>query len=386
MIQVIAKDECCGCGACYNICAKKAISIQLDDEGFEYPVVNQDICVNCGLCQKVCPVLQYKKNDTKRSLNCDAQLGFVARNKNLEQRLVSSSGSIFPVVAEWILNQGGIIVGAAFDENFKVVHKIIENESELSLLQGSKYLQTQIDLKTFKIIRKELLTGRKVLYSGMACQVEALKSFLQKDFENLYTIDLVCMGIPSYKVWKVYLNTFFQNENIKTVNFKEKSIGWDSFVFKIETDKRVFQERGMQNLYLQSMFRSWNMRPSCFKCPFKKAVRISDFTLADAWGVSKSVPQINDNKGLSSVVIHSNKGLKLWKEIEGNLDYACVSIDEIAKGNSNLVSNKSQMGNRKLFYDILKKDPRKAFIKLCTVRKRSFLIRMLFKIKRLLCF
>ena len=194
------------------------------------------------------------------------------------------------------------------------------------------------------------------------------------------------MGIPSYRVWKVYLNTFFQNENIKTVNFKEKSIGWDSFVFKIETDKRVFRERGMQNLYLQSMFRSWNMRPSCFKCPFKKAVRISDFTLADAWGVSKSVPQINDNKGLSSVVIHSNKGLKLWKEIEGNLDYACVSIDEIAKGNSNLVSNKSQMGNRKLFYDILKKDPRKAFIKLCTVRKRGFLIRMLFKIKRFLCF
>lgn len=382
-MQIIEPERCCGCGACYSACPKSAISMKLDAEGFEYPVVKQDACINCGLCKKVCPVLQYETKKEIRVLNSGVQLGVVARNKNLNQRLGSSSGSIFPPIAEWILDQGGIVVGAAFDDDFNVIHKAIYDKSELSLLQGSKYLQVKADVETFRMIRKELIAGRKVLYSGMACQVEGLKSFLQKDYGNLYSIDLICMGIPSYKVWQEYLKSFFPNERIKSINFKEKSIGWDSFVFKVETDKRIFQERGKQNLYLQSMFRTWNMRPSCFNCPFKNEYRISDFTLADAWGVSKNVPQINDNKGLSSVVIHSKKGLDLWKEIASLFDQVEVSVDEIAKGNPNLTSNKPQMGNRCRFYQMLEKSPKSAFCKLCSVRE-NFSYKLLSKIKRLL--
>jgi len=384
VIEVIEKDKCCACSACFTVCTHKAISIQLDDEGFEYPIVDQNLCVDCGLCQKVCPVIQYDNRNEFRLSNSDIQKGFAARNVNYEQRLISSSGSIFPPIAEWILNQGGVVCSVAYDEKFNAVHKIVEDKNELYLLQGSKYLQCKADNETFKKIKTCLQNGRLVLYSGMACQIEGLKSYLRKEYDNLYTIDLICMGIPSYVVWQKYLNTFFYGEKIQSVNFKEKSIGWDTFSFCIKTDKREFKERGMHNLFLRSMFLSWNMRPSCFQCPFKKAERLSDFTLADAWGVSKMTPEINDNKGLSSVIVHSSKGLKLWQLLSDKFDSVTVSIDDIARGNSNLISNKPQTGNRALFYDTLNSNPEKAFTKFCAIKKPSFFRRVLDKIKRMI--
>lgn len=376
MQQIIEENKCCGCGACFASCTHKAISIQLDFEGFEHPVINQDKCIDCGFCQTVCPVLQYEKRSDIRKSNCDVQLGYAAKNRNYRQRLESSSGSIFPPIAEWVIDHKGLVVGAAYDNDYNVIHKIIETKEKLTLLQGSKYLQCKTDTETFKLIRKNLLIGRKVLYTGMACQVEGLKSFLRKDYESLYTIDLICMGIPSYVVWQKYLKTFFNGEKIKAVNFKEKSIGWDTFSFRLETDKRIFKERGMRNLYLRSMFLSWNMRQSCFNCPFKHAERLSDFTLADAWGISRSTPEIDDNKGLSSVIIHSRKGLKLWQEIQYSIESVEVNIDDIARGNSNLISNKPQSGNRKLFYATLEREPKKAFEKLCAIKNESIVHRV----------
>lgn len=369
MLEVIEKNKCCGCSACFSACGHQAITMQLDSEGFEYPIINQEACVDCGLCQSVCPVLQYENRMDIRVKNSDVQIGFSARNKNYSQRLVSSSGSIFPPIAEWILDNNGLVVGAAYDNDFNVVHKFVESKAKLCALQGSKYLQCKADNETFKYIRKELKNGRKVLYSGMACQVEGLKSFLRKDYDNLYTIDLICMGIPSYVVWQKYLAAFFGDEKIKSINFKEKSIGWDTFTFRVDTDKRIFKERGMHNLYLRSMFLSWNMRPSCFQCPFKKAKRISDFTLADAWGVYHSTPDINDNKGLSSVIVHSNKGLELWNILKDKIDSVQVSIDNIAAGNSNLITNKPQTGDRKLFFETLNVNSKEAFLNLCSIRK-----------------
>lgn len=369
MLEVIEKDKCCGCSACFSACGHQAITMQLDSEGFEYPIINQEACVDCGLCQSVCPVLQYENRKDIRVKNSDVQIGFSARNKNFSQRLLSSSGSIFPPIAEWILDNDGLVVGAAYDNDFNVVHKFVESKDELCALQGSKYLQCKADNDTFKNIRNELKAGRKVLYSGMACQVEGLKSFLRKDYANLYTIDLICMGIPSYVVWQKYLSAFFGGEKIKSINFKEKSIGWDTFTFRVDTDKRIFKERGMHNLYLRSMFLSWNMRPSCFQCPFKKAKRISDFTLADAWGVFHNTPEINDNKGLSSVIVHSNKGLELWNILKDKIDSVQVSIDDIAAGNRNLITNKPQTGDRKLFFETLNVNSKEAFLNLCSIRK-----------------
>ena len=378
MKEVIEHDKCTGCGACYSICANKAITMQFDDEGFEYPIINQEVCTDCGLCQATCPVIHY--DYAKRRYYSNAQIGYAARNKNYNQRLISSSGSIFPVLADYIIEKGGVVVGVAYDEDYNARHLVIDKKDDLLLLQGSKYLQCMADNTTFKQIRKELNSGRLVLYSAMACQIEGLKSFLRKDYDNLYSIDLICMGIPSPKVWQIYLGTFFKGESIKHVNFKEKSIGWDSFCFYVKTDKRCFKERGMRNLYLQSMFRSWNMRKSCFICPFKKAERISDFTLADCWGASKLVPQINDNKGLSSVVVHSQRGQELWEKVEDRMDIVIIPIDDITKGNTNLISNKLQAGNRAKFYHLLQTNPKKAFVKLCSVKAPSLIRRIITKL------
>lgn len=376
MKEVLEHNRCTGCAACYTACSHKAISMQYDDEGFEYPVIDQEICIDCGLCQTVCPVLQYEKREVLRTANNDAQVGFAARNKDYTQRLISSSGSIFPPIAEWILEKGGLVVGTAYDEYFNAKHLIIDSKDDLKDIQGSKYLQCKADNTTFSRIKNELKTGRYVLYSGMACQVEGLKSFLRKEYDNLYTIDLICMGIPSSIVWQKYLNTFFKGEKILQVNFKEKSIGWESFCFYVKTDKQEFKERGMVNLYLQSMFRSWNMRPSCFQCPFKKKERFSDFTLADCWGAYKLVPDINDNKGLSSVIVHSKKGKELWEELFDKIDYRKISIEDIVAGNSNMIQNKPQTGDRQLFYNLLNSAPQKAFSKLCKVKKPSLLSRL----------
>ena len=351
--------------------------MHFDDEGFEYPVINQDVCVNCGLCQSVCPIIQYDKRQSLRDANNNAQIGYAARNRNFTQRLISSSGSIFPPIAEWILEHNGIVVGAAYDSQFNVAHQIIDSIDGLKNLQGSKYLQSKADNTTFKRIRDELKTGRLVLYSGMACQVEGLKSFLRKEYENLYAIDLICMGIPSPVVWQKYLKAYFNGEKIQHVNFKEKSVGWNSFCFYVKTDKREFKERGMENFYLQSMFRSWNMRPSCFQCPFKKEKRISDFTLADCWGANKLVPSIDDNKGLSSVIVHSIKGQYLWDLLSNKIESSEISVDDIAAGNLNLIQNKPQTGNRRLFYEMLEHNPRKAFEKLCKVKHSGLLIRII---------
>ena len=381
MEEILDKDHCTGCSACLSSCSHNAISMQYDDEGFEYPVINQNLCVDCGLCQTNCPVIHFDLK--KRLLYSDAQQGFAARNLNLPQRLISSSGGIFPPIAEWILEHEGIVVGTAYDDHFNARHLIVEKKEDLYQLQGSKYLQCKADNSTFKKVRDELKNGRLVLYSGMACQVEGLKSFLRKDYENLYTIDLICMGIPSPKVWQLYLKTFFKGENIKHVNFKEKSVGWDSFCFHIETDKQSFKENGMGNLYLQSMFRSWNMRLSCFNCPFKNAERLSDFTLADCWGAYKQVPEINDNKGLSSVIVHSKKGLDLWEKLKDRIESRELSIDEIAAGNSNLITNKPQTGNRKLFYELLATKPRKAFVKLCSIKDPTIIQRIITKLRNI---
>lgn len=376
MIEVLEHNKCTGCAACYTACSHNAITMQYDEEGFEYPVIKQESCLDCGLCQNVCPVLQYDKRQVLRTANNGTQIGYAARNKNFEQRMISSSGSIFPPIAEWILVNGGIVVGTAYDENYNAVHLIIDTKEKLKEIQGSKYLQCKVDNTTFKRIMEELKTGRLVLYSGMACQVEGLKTYLRKDYDNLYTIDLICMGIPSSVVWQKYLNAFFKGEKILHVNFKEKSFGWDTFSFYVKTDKREFKERGMENLYLQSMFRSWNMRPSCFQCPFKKEERFSDFTLADCWGASKLVPEINDNKGLSSVIVHSTKGQELWEKLSDIIDYREISIEDIAAGNSNLIQNKPQTGDRQLFYNLLESNPQKAFIKLCKVKKPTILGRL----------
>lgn len=363
MESIIEKEHCTGCGACLASCPKNAIAMQTDDEGFDFPQINQALCVDCRLCQKVCPPLHYHERDEKRLKDNNVQRGFAARNKNYEQRLISSSGSIFAVLAQQVLGEKGLVVGVAYDEHFNAVYKIIDKIDELPLLQGSKYLQCKANKEIFLKIQRCLKEGKQVLFSGLACQVEGLKAFLRKEYENLICADLICMGIPSAMVWQQYLECYFPKEKIKAVNFKEKSVGWNHFNLAITTNKQEFKQWGMINPYFKSMFNTYNMRRSCFVCPFKRIERAADFTLADCWGASKLIPEIDDNKGLSSVIVHTSKGLALWKKVSKMMDSIELPLDEIVKGNTNMVENRScNYEYRAKFYHLLfSKTPKKAF-------------------------
>lgn len=356
MIEIIEKERCTGCGACMNVCSHSAITFQTDEEGFDYPVINQELCIDCKLCQKTCPPLHYKAKENS------VQKGYAARNRNYEERIVSSSGSVFAALANYVLDNEGSVVGVAFDDDFNAVYKIIDKKADLHYLQGSKYIQCRPDTTTFKEVKTRLQNGQKVLFSGLACMVESLHCYLRKDYDNLFCIDLICMGVPSAEVWQTYLKINFPNEKIKAVNFKEKSIGWNSFCLAIETDKQSFKDCGMTNSYFRSMFNTCNMRKSCFVCPFKKAMRTADITLADCWGANREVPELDDNKGLSSVIVHSERGLKLWNEAESRVESVELPIDTIIAGNTNLIENRTcYFDYRKKFYTLYHENPRKAF-------------------------
>lgn len=363
MIEIIDKEHCTGCGACLSSCPKSSITMQMDKEGFEFPIINQDTCINCVLCQKVCPPLHYDERSDKRLEENTIQKGFAARNKNYDERIVSSSGSIFAVFAHQILQEGGYVVGVAYNKNYNAVYRIIDNVKYLPLIQGSKYLQCKPDKDIFQLIKQKLQTGNKVLFSGLACQCEGIRAYLCKDYDNLICVDLICMGVPSPFVWQKYLSTYFKGEKINQINFKEKSVGWDHFNLAINTDKKDFKQWGMVNPYFKSMFNTYNMRRSCFVCPFKKLERAADITLADCWGASKLVPEINDNKGLSSVFVHSSKGYDLWKSIEPMVDQKALPIEVLVEGNTNMIQNRTcDLDNRSKFYNLLNsRNPKKAF-------------------------
>lgn len=239
MIEIIEKKYCTGCEACLNVCPHAAIMMVRDHEGFDYPSIYSDKCVDCGLCVKVCPVLHYEDIADKRKIYNDVQKAIAAKTNCEEWRRVSSSGGVFPAIANYILEHGGVVAGAAFDEHFDVHHVIINDKKDLIKVQASKYAQSRIKY-IYKEIKKYLTDGRLVLFTGMACQIEGLKSYLRKEYSNLYTADLICMGIPSPGVWRGYLDTTFQGESIRHVNFKDKTYGWRVFALRIETDRRSF--------------------------------------------------------------------------------------------------------------------------------------------------
>ena len=361
MIEIIEKKYCTGCEACLNVCPHAAIMMVRDHEGFDYPSIYSDKCVDCGLCVKVCPVLHYEDIADKRKIYNDVQKAIAAKTNCEEWRRVSSSGGVFPAIANYILEHGGVVAGAAFDEHFDVHHVIINDKKDLIKVQASKYAQSRIRY-IYKEIKKYLTDGRLVLFTGMACQIEGLKSYLRKEYFNLYTADLICMGIPSPGVWRGYLDTTFQGESIRHVNFKDKTYGWRVFALRIETDRRSFLQKRFDNAFFQCMLKTYSLRPSCFNCPSKKEERLSDFTLADCWGTVEEVPQLDDDKGLSSVIVHSSKGWRLWKELASWLDTEEVTLASIVAHNENLVRNRQGAAYRDEFYKLFSRSPQKALI------------------------
>ena len=219
MINISDKRNCCGCTACSQVCPKSCITMQIDEEGFKYPQVDANLCVDCGLCEKVCPYLNsYPIPEEKPA-------SFACKTKDDDLRGKSSSGGLFSVLATKIIQENGVVFGARFNEDWDVYHDYTETEAGLAEFRGSKYVQSDMG-DCFAQVKNFLKTGRKVLFTGTPCQVAGLNHFIQKKFENLYTVDFVCHCVPSPKVWKSYLKEVRGNATITHISFRDKSEGW----------------------------------------------------------------------------------------------------------------------------------------------------------------
>lgn len=360
MVDILEKFKCTGCTACYNICPKQCITMESDNEGFWYPNIDKNKCINCNLCEKVCPIINpIKKDDSKK-------IAYAVINKDFKVRLKSSSGGVFSILAEYIIENNGIVYGASFDENFNIKHKRISCITNLDLLRGSKYVQSFIG-NIYQQVKNDLENNKQVLFSGTPCQVEGLRSYLRKEYVNLITMDFICHGVPSPLVWKKYIEemNLSKQENIKNIYFRNKDNGWRSFSLKIIFDKKVYINSVKNDLFMKGFLQDIYLRPSCYSCEFKKINRISDITVADFWGIEYVLPNLDDDKGISSVVIHTEKGKYLFDKLKDKMIFNEVKLNDILKYNpSMLVSAKynkkregffSELNSEKELIDLIKK-------------------------------
>lgn len=350
MIEIENKANCCGCSACKNICPRNAISMIEDEKGFKYPKVNYNYCINCSLCEKVCPI----NNCALENKNFETE-AYAAFNINEKIRMNSSSGGLFSLIAEYILNSGGIVFGAVFDENFLVNHVKAENISEISKMRGSKYIQSDIK-KTYKEARDFLNQGKKVLFTGTPCQVEGLKAYLMKDYENLYLQDIICHGIPSKKVWEKYLEYRKKEDNdiLENVSFRNKeNNGWNKYelFFKYKNSKKFINHT--EDMFMKIFLSDIALRDSCYSCKFKKKKRISDITLADFWGINEIIPEMNDEKGTSLLIVNSKKGKEILESIKSKVKFEKVDFEKAIEKNPSMTKSSELREERESFFEDL---------------------------------
>jgi len=309
------KTECCGCTSCANACPTRCISMKEDFEGFLYPDIDEVKCIGCGLCEKVCPVL----NTPKVS---DMEIKAYAVRVNEEKTLKeSTSGGFITPLANWVFAQNGVLCAASYLEDFSVSHIIVESndaESAMPRIRGSKYVQSDLG-DCYAKIQRLLIDQRLVCFVGTTCQVNGLKAFLRTDYDNLITVDLVCHGTPSPKLWRKYLSEK-QNEygaRIVSVAFRNKTYGYHSHTMKIEFENgRTYHGSGRIDAMMKSFMCEIASRPICYECPFKTLNRCSDFTVFDCWHADKVAAGLkDDDKGYTSLFIQSAAGVKLFEQI-----------------------------------------------------------------------
>lgn len=348
MIFADYSEVCCGCSACASICLKKCITMKEDAEGFLYPEVNSRECINCGLCEKVCPVLN--KEETQEETRAYAMF---VKDDSIREK--SSSGGVFSLLAEQVLKDGGYVFGCAFDAEFKARHIGISEQSELKKLQGSKYVQS--DLKdSYQKAKCLLEEGKQVLFSGTACQIEGLKRFLGKSYDGLSLVDVACHGVPSPKVWEQYKS--YQERkyeaSISDIAFRDKTRGWKSYRVRITFENgETYLSRSWDDVYMKSFIKNFISRPSCYDCKFRQWHRESDITLGDFWGVEQVLPQWNDDKGISLVLIHSEKGSRMIQNLSGKMQIREVGIEDSVKNNASIIAPNVVPKERKLFFDVM---------------------------------
>lgn len=361
--------KCCGCSACVQVCPQKCISLENDREGFSYPQIDINSCVDCGLCEKVCPALR----DDSETRSPEAY-AFVHTNEGI--RTASSSGGMFTLLAETVINMGGVVFGARFDNEWQVECAYAETLQDLALFRGSKYVQARVG-DAYMSAEIFLKQGRFVLFSGSPCQIMGLKLFLKKEYDNLLALDFVCHGVPSPLVWRRYLEADIARKGdagknsvltsskvspvITGVNFRDKSIGWKKFSFVLNFSEvtaageqnTVLSSIFNENVYMRAFLSNLSLRPSCYNCPAKGGKSGADITMGDFWGIEKLYPELDDDKGTSLVLVNSIRGKKYITDMADRLHE--VNFQESIKGNSAYKYSVPRPVNRDYFFRSIQK-------------------------------
>ncbi len=336
----IDKANCCGCEACANVCAKSAISMKEDEYGYKYPKIDPEKCVNCGLCIKVCAFQNIAEVNKPQSV-------YVATSRNKQQIQKSASGGIFAAIATYVISKGGIVYGAYLSVKngvFNVEHIGVEKKEDICKIQGSKYVQSAIN-QCFSNVRKQLKSGRLVLFSGTPCQCAGLKAFLQKKYSNLIIIDIICHGVPNLTLFNKYIQYNFPTEfSYSSFLFRDKSKGWGlSAKLCYDSGKSKNIPAGTSSYY--SLFLDSQIyRESCYKCKYASQHRPGDITIGDYWGIQKEHPELLKSgkyilkDGVSCIIINTVEGEKLIKNLDEYIIYDKSSYDKVARRNAQLIA------------------------------------------------
>ncbi len=344
-------EICTGCGACAARCALGCISMEADNEGFLRPTVDSAKCTNCGLCRKICPAAnKFKDSGTVPET-------YAVINSDEKVRLSSSSGGVFSALAESVINRGGVVFGAALSEDMSVSSIACRNMEELVKLRGSKYVQNKVG-DTYKEVKELLENGTLVLYTGTPCQIDGLYAYLGKDYETLYTQDIICHGVPSPKVWSKYVS---EKENdfgakAKEASFRDKRSGWQRYSLSINfDDKMEYIAPVTEDAYLRGFISHLYLRPSCGICSSKQIHRQSDITLADFWGIEKTEHPFNDGKGASAVMVHSKKGRALLEMARDSLKLEEADFEKVILNNPSYIKSSKPSKFRNSFFKAVEK-------------------------------
>lgn len=356
------KDECCGCGACANVCPKQAISMREDNYGFIYPKIDYSLCISCKLCKKVCNYQNIEPKNTPIKV-------FAASSRNDDLLLNSASGGIFSSIAEEFLKNNNFVCGSELkfiDGHPKVNHIIINSLKDLYRLQGSKYVQSEIG-STYYNIKKLLDKGEKVLFSGTPCQVAGLYGFLRKSYENLYTIDIICHGVPSNNLFDSYIQykNIKNSGNVIEYKFRDKRKGWGmnfSYTLIKKKSKKQHYHPARIDSYYSLFLDGATYRENCYTCPYAKSKRTGDITLGDYWGIEEVHPELkkskvfNEKNGISCLLVNTEKGARLLNFINKKIITYPSNIENVKVHNKQLYIPYNKPNVRKEFLSIYKKD------------------------------
>lgn len=355
MVELFSeKNRCCGCMACFDACPTHAISIRSDSEGFSYPEIEKGLCIDCGRCIAVCPFVP--EGSGKPPFDYIA-----AQASNQALRDTCTSGAVFPVLAQAILEQGGVVYGAGFDDSMRVTHQRADSLEGLKCLMRTKYVQSRTE-GVFRQVERDLKDGRRVLFAGTPCQTEAVRRFFDREHPGLVLVDLICYGVPSPGVWERYVEYLEKKHQgkLKRFLFRDKRNHDDGHTvsFRIGDQEHVEEDYG-NDPFLSLYFSNCIIRPSCYACPFTTVRRNSDITLGDLWGVEKAAPEMDDGMGTSLVMLRSEQAEELWGSLRDRFDRIECRREDVMQ--PRLESPTSPSPIRRLFFALYRLLPFSVF-------------------------